>query len=100
MADLPASTLEHYQAMVRLSRQMLEAARQADWPLLVDLGQQRDAIEAQLRARQNGAPQAETGSEQERQLVAVLLAANDQIQLLVETQLASLPAADDGAAPD
>lgn len=99
MADLPAPERDLYQAMVVLSRQMLEAARQADWPLLVDLGQQRDAIEAQLRARQEGAHHGATGAEQERQLVAVLLAANDQIQLLVESHLASLPAADGGAAP-
>jgi hypothetical protein len=83
---------EHYQEMVSLSRKMLEAARQSEWPLLIDLGQRRDAIEAQLRAL---APQAldQAQGEQEQQIVATLLAANDQIQSLVETHLVTLQAA-------
>jgi hypothetical protein len=84
--------LNHYRTMVRLSRQMLAAAGDADWPMLVALGQQRDTVEAELRARQAGAPAAALDGDTERQLVAALLAANAQIQLLVETHLASLEA--------
>jgi ABC-type uncharacterized transport system ATPase component len=84
--------LEHYRAMASLSRQMLAAARQADWPLLIELGQQRDAVEEQL----HGALHGEAGGEQEQQLLAALLAANEQIKLLVDAHLASLqPAAGD-----
>jgi hypothetical protein len=82
--------LDHYRAMVRLSRQMLEAAHRSDWQLLIELGQQRDAVEAQLHVRPDGAQPAEADSEQEKELVAALLAANDQIQLRVETHLANL----------
>jgi hypothetical protein len=92
--------LDHYHTMVRLSRGMLEAARLADWPLLIDLGQQRDAVEAQLRARQHGVPAAAIDSEQEKALVAALLATNGQLQLLVETHLARLQSpGKDRAAP-
>lgn len=82
--------LDLYQAMVQLSRQMLEAARLAEWPLLVELGQQRDAVEAQLRARQDDPAHAPIDVDQEKALVAVLLAANDQIAQMVDTQLARL----------
>lgn len=99
MAELAAPRLDHYRAMVHLSRQMLEAARLAEWALLVELGQQRDAVEAQLRARQDGAAHAQIDANEEKALVAVLLAANDQIELMVDTHLASLPLAEDGAAP-
>lgn len=92
--------LDRYQAMMHLSRQMLEAAHLAEWALLVELGQQRDAVEAQLRVRQDGAAHAEIDAKQERELVAVLLAANDQIELMVAIHLASLASPDDGAAPD
>jgi hypothetical protein len=81
--------LEHYRAMASLSRRMLAAAQQADWPLLIELGQQRDAVEAQLR----GALHGDAGGAQEQQLVGALLAANEQIRLLVEAHLASLQAA-------
>lgn len=90
----------HYQTMLRLSRQMLEAAGRADWQLLVDLGQQREAVEALLQAHDSAAAQAVPDGAQEKQMVEALLAANDQIKLLVATHLASLPApADDRAAP-
>jgi hypothetical protein len=90
--------LEHYRAMASLSRRMLAAAQQADWPLLIELGQRRDAVEARL----HGASHV-TGSEHEKelveQLVSALLAANEQIKLLVDAHLASLPPAA-GAAKD
>lgn len=93
--------LEQYQAMVSLSRRMLEAARLADWAQLIELGQERDAVEARLHARQDGVPPyGAAGGEQEQELVSTLLAANEQIRLLVETQLASLHLTDqDGAGP-
>lgn len=88
--------LEHYHAMVRLSRQMLEAARGADWTKLVALGQQRDLVEAQLQ----GVPIPDADSTQGQLMVAALLAANEQIQQLVDAHLASLQAqADQAAAP-
>jgi hypothetical protein len=88
--------LDHYHAMVRLSRQMLEAASRADWAQLVELGQQRDAVEAQLRAYQDGAPSPQLGGEQEQQLMAAVLEANAQIKLLVDKHLASLQEAAEG----
>ncbi len=78
--------LEHYQAMIVLSRQMLEAARVADWPRLIELGQQRDTVEARLPR----APHGDVGRAEEQQLVAALLAANTLIEQMVETQLARL----------
>jgi hypothetical protein len=87
---LDAPVLDLYQTMVRLSRQMLEAARQADWQLLVDLGEQRDAVEAQLHAGGADALPAGLDGEQEKQMVEALLAANQQIKLLVDTHLDSL----------
>jgi hypothetical protein len=50
--------------MASLSRRMLAAARLADWPLLIELGQQRDAVEAQLHG------------ERAKQLVIAVLARN------------------------
>jgi MoxR-like ATPase len=86
--------LADYHTMVRLSRQMLEAARCSDWELLVELGAQRDAVEARLRAAEAGAEvdpaQAAIDSEQEKQMVEALIAANQQIKLLVDAHLASL----------
>jgi hypothetical protein len=89
--------LELYRAMVGLSQQMLEAARVADWPLLIELGKQRDALEARLQ----GAPPGDAGGEPAKQLMAAVLAANSQIQQMVETQLASVSmcAGEDGASP-
>jgi hypothetical protein len=91
--------IELYQAMVRLSRQMLEAASRADWPLLIDLGQQRDAVETRLHALRDSAPDPVAGSEQEKGLVALLLTANQQIQSLVEAHLATMQAPADAAPP-
>jgi hypothetical protein len=86
--------LPDYHTMVRLSRQMLEAARQSDWQLLVELGDQRDAVEARLHAAEAGieadSAHAAIDSEQEKQLVEAILAANLQIKLLVDAHLASL----------
>lgn len=83
--------LKHYRAMVALSRQMLEAARLADWEQLVGLGEQRDQIQAQLQAEQGAGVAPDLDGEQETELVAALLAANAQIQRLVEDHLATLP---------
>ena len=93
--------LDHFHAMVRLSRQMLEAASRADWAQLVELGQQRDAIEAQLRTRERDAAQPVLDIEGEKQLMAAVLAANEQIARLVDSHLASLaePSGDGDAAP-
>jgi hypothetical protein len=89
--------LKHYRVMVALSRQMCEAARLASWEQLVELGQQRDQVQAQLQAeqqvaRQNGRP-AERAAAEETELVAALLAANTEIQRLVDDHLATLPQA-------
>lgn len=81
-----APALQHYQAMMLLSRQMLEAARAADWPRLVALGQQRDTVEARLPR----APHGDVERAEEQQLVAALLAANTLIQQVVESQLGRL----------
>lgn len=83
--------LKHYRAMVALSRQMLEAARLANWEQLVGLGEQRDQIQAQLQAEQHAGVAPGLDGEQESELVAALLAANAQIQRLVEDHLATLP---------
>jgi hypothetical protein len=83
--------LKHYRAMVALSRQMLEAARLADWGQLVGLGEQRDEIQAQLQTGQQAGVVPDLDASQETELVAALLAANDQIQRLVEDHLATLP---------
>lgn len=83
--------LKHYRAMVALSRQMLEAARLAGWEQLVELGEQRDQIQAQLQAEQQAGVAPDLDADQETELVAVLLAANAQIQRLVEDHLATLP---------
>jgi hypothetical protein len=82
--------MDDYQTMVRLSRQMLDAARRSDWQLLVDLGAQRDDVEARLRAAETDAAHAAVDSAQEKQMVEALLAANQQIKLLVDAHLASL----------
>lgn len=87
--------------MVRLSRAMLDAARLSDWTVLVELGRQRDEIEAQLRTRERDAAQPVLDIEGEKQLMAAVLAANEQIARLVDAHLASLPepAGDGDAAP-
>jgi hypothetical protein len=72
--------------MIVLSRQMLEAARVADWPRLIALGQQRDTVEARLPHAAHG----DLERAEEQQLVAALLAANTLIQQMVETQLGRL----------
>jgi hypothetical protein len=83
--------LDLYHAMVHLSRAMLDAARRSDWTELVELGSQRDAIEAQLRTRAQDSAQPVLAIEAEKQLMAAILAANEQIAHLVEVHLASLP---------
>lgn len=42
--------LQYYEAVARLSGQMLEAARHGQWDELVELEHQRDAVLSELRA--------------------------------------------------
>lgn len=70
--------LQSYEAMARLSGQMLEAAQQGQWDELVALEQKRDAVLAELRveAAQHGIPDAVAA--QVAKLIEAILAADSE----------------------
>ena len=84
--------LDRYEAMWRLTQDMLAAARQANWDRLVEIEQTRTAIVGELKREDRILWQAEEGSKKEI-LIRAILAADTEIKALTESWMGELQGA-------
>lgn len=81
--------LDRYEAMWRLTQDMLAAAKQANWDRLLELEQTRTAIVEQLKHEDKLQWQAAEASKKEA-LIHAILAADLETKLLTESWMGEL----------
>jgi flagellar protein FliT len=81
--------LDRYEAMWRLTQNMLTAAKQGDWDQLVGIEQTRAAIVEELKSKDKIAWQATEATKKET-LIRAMMAADAEIKTLTESWMAKL----------
>ena len=93
MATDAADIVSRYQAFVDLSGQVLAAARQANWDLVLDLDRQRSSLLAEIKLADAGRPADPERQTQKKRLVERYLAMETETRTLVEAWMADLRSA-------
>lgn len=84
--------LQHYEALVQFSGQMLEAARHGRWDELVELERQRDSVLSELRTDAAQAAIPDAASERVAELIEAILIADKETDALVRAWRVELQA--------
>ena len=93
MATDAADIVGRYKAFVDLSGQVLTAARQANWDLVLDLDRQRNSLLSDIKAADAGMPPDPQRQAQKKRLVEQYLALEAETRTLVEAWMADLRSA-------
>jgi flagellar protein FliT len=93
MATATADIISRYEAFVDLSGQVLTAARQADWDLVLDLDRKRNSLLSEIKAADAGVPPNPEHQIQKKRLVEQYLTLEAETRSLVEAWMADLRSA-------